>query len=227
MIKNLNEYLIGFVAGIRFRANFSIEDRLGKIIDTVLYSKNAYFNPNVFPKVVRNVGQKLMYNPTTDDRLSIDNSNFILEIQFGHNDGFEKEKYNEILKNFNKQIIADVMSKFKIQQIVRIGLVNRYLFPLNDLAQSFVDKTIGKTLEGVNDMAECQRKGTFGCFQFDYYFFPSVADIIFGFATYGKGQVSSFSFSEGICSRIFSYKYQERSADNPDGTSFSGRWVHF
>ena len=45
MINNLSEYLIGFAAGIRFRANFSIEDQLGKILDTILYAQKSYFNP--------------------------------------------------------------------------------------------------------------------------------------------------------------------------------------
>jgi hypothetical protein len=152
MINNLNDYIIGFAIGIRFRANFSIEDQLGKILDTILYSRDSYFNPTIFPKVGGGIGQKVMYNQATDDQLRIDNSNFILEIQFGHDEGFKKSDYNEILKKFNEHIIRSVMSQFKIQQIVRIGLVNRYLFPLNDLAKSFVDKTIGKTLEGVNDI---------------------------------------------------------------------------
>ncbi|EIM65319.1 hypothetical protein [Desulfobacter postgatei] len=152
MIENLSEYLIGVAAGIRFRANFSIEDQLGKILDTILYAQDSYFNPKVFPRVANNVGQRIMYNSATDDKLSIDNSNFILEIQFGSKDGFNSSEYDEILKNFNDQIIQGVMSEFKIQQIIRIGLVNRYLFPLDDLAQSFVDKTIGETLEGVNDI---------------------------------------------------------------------------
>ena len=152
MINSLNDYIIGFAAGIRFRANFSIEDQLGKILDTILYSDNSYFSPKVFPKVSGGVGQKIMYNPVTQDQLRIDNSNFILEIQFGLDEGFNANEYNNILENFNKHIIKEVMSKFNIQQIVRIGLVNRYLFTLNDLAQSFVDKKIGKTLEGVNDI---------------------------------------------------------------------------
>ena len=152
MIQDLNKYLIGFAAGIRFRANFSVEDQLGTILDNILYTAKSYFNPKIFPKVGGGVGQRLMYNPSTDDQLRIDNSNFILEIQFGLENGFKNTQYEKILKKFNDQIINGVMSKFKIQQIVRVGIVNRYLFPLNDLAQSFVDKTIGKTLEGVNDI---------------------------------------------------------------------------
>lgn len=152
MISNLSEYIIGFAFGIRFRANFSIEDQLGKILDAILYSKNSYFGPKVFPKVQGGIGQRVMYNPDTDDRLSIDNSNFILEIQFGKDLAFKKGDYEEILSNFNQQIIQGVMSTYRIKQIARIGVVNRYLFTLNDLAESFVDKTIGKTLEGVNDI---------------------------------------------------------------------------
>jgi hypothetical protein len=152
MITNLNDYLIGCAVGVRFRANFSIEDQLGRILDTILYSKNSFFDPKVFPRVGGSVGQKVMLNEVTDDQLRIDNSNFILEIQFGHDQGFKQPDYDKILINFNDQIIQGVMTKFKIQQIVRIGLINRLLFPLKDLAQSFVDKTIGKTLEGVSDI---------------------------------------------------------------------------
>jgi len=152
MINDLNDYIIGFASGVRFRANFSIEDQLGKITDTILYSKNSFFNPDIFPKVGGGIGKKFLYNPMTNDQLRIDNSNFVLEIQFGFDEGFQKPDYNRILENFNEDIIRGVMSKFNIQQIVRVGIINRYLFPLNDLAQSFVEKTIGKTLEGVNDI---------------------------------------------------------------------------
>lgn len=153
MINKLDDYLIGLAIGIRFRANFSIEDQLGRILDVILYSRDSFFNPKVFPKVgSAAVGQKVMFNEKTDDQLRIDNSNFILEVQFIHDDGFKKSDYDSIIKNFNEQVIHGVMEKFKIQQIVRIGIINRYLFPLKDLAQNFVDKTIGKTLEGVNDI---------------------------------------------------------------------------
>ena len=152
MINNLNDYIIGLASGVRFRANFSIEDQLGKITDKILYSKNSFFDPNIFPKVSGGIGQKILYNPLTNDQLRIDNSNFVLEIQFGFEEGFKKTDYNKILENFNEDIIRGVMCTFNIQQIVRVGIINRYLFPLNDLAQSFVEKTIGKTLEGVNDI---------------------------------------------------------------------------
>ena len=39
MIEKTNDYLIGIALGIRFRANFSIEDQLGKIVDTILKRK--------------------------------------------------------------------------------------------------------------------------------------------------------------------------------------------
>ncbi len=153
MIENLDDYLIGIATGVRFRANFSVEDQLGRILDAILYSQNSFFNPSVFPNVVNTaVAQRAMVNKETDDKLIIDNSNFILETQFGFQNGFKKEDAPNILQKFEEQIIKGIMSKYKIQQIIRVGLIKRYLFPIKDLAKTFVDKTVGETLEGVNDI---------------------------------------------------------------------------
>jgi hypothetical protein len=153
MITNLEEYLIGIVIGIRFRANFSIEDQLGQIVDHVLYSKDSFFGPSVFPKVYNRVNEKILINEDTNDNLRIDNSNIILEVNFIENStGFHKKDVSKIYKNFHNQIINGIMKKYKIREIIRIGLVKRYLFDIDALADSFVDKTIGRTLEGVNDI---------------------------------------------------------------------------
>ena len=150
MIETLDQFLIGIAIGVRFRANFSIEDQLGRIVDQILYSKGSYFNPKIFPLAESNVGKRLLINPETDDKLRIDNSNIILEIQFGTT--FKTKQIKEILSKFEGQIIKQVMKTFSIKEIVRIGYIRRYLFNLQDLAKTFVDKTIGETLGGVNDI---------------------------------------------------------------------------
>ncbi len=152
MIERLEDYLIGFALGIRFRANFSIEDQLGKIIDKILYSENSFFNPHVFPRVRNLVGKKILFNEITQDKLHLDNSNIILEINFIDDSSFGISDMDNILKQFNEQIIKGIMKDFTIKEISRIGYIKRYLFNLNSLAKSFVDKTIGMTLEGVNDI---------------------------------------------------------------------------
>ncbi len=45
MITRLDDYLVGVAVGIRFRANFSIEDQLGRIADEILYRGGASFGP--------------------------------------------------------------------------------------------------------------------------------------------------------------------------------------
>ena len=90
MIEKLEDYLIGIAIGIRFRANFSIEDQLGKIVDTILYSKKSYFNPEVFPRVRNSIGKKVLFNEITQDKLHIDNSNIILEVNFEEKYTFQK-----------------------------------------------------------------------------------------------------------------------------------------
>jgi hypothetical protein len=149
-IDDLEQYMVGFATGIRFRANFSIEDQLGRIVDQILYSRDSYFGPEVFPFVRGGIDQKTLINEETEDKLRIDNSNIILEVQFG--DKFKPSDTTDILRHFESQIIKGVMKTFSIREIVRLGLITRYVFPLQDLAKTFVDKTIGKTLDGINDI---------------------------------------------------------------------------
>jgi hypothetical protein len=152
MIEKLDDYLVGIAIGVKYRVNFSVEDQLGSILDSILYSKDSYFNYKVFPRVGGTLGKRILINEKTDDQLRIDNTDIILEIQFGFDNGFSKSDYPTILRKFDENIINGVMVKFGIHQISRIGLIKRYLFPIEDLAKTFVDKTVGRTLEGVNDI---------------------------------------------------------------------------
>lgn len=150
MIQNLSEYLIGIAIGIRYRANFALEDQLGKIVDQILYKCGNYFNPQKFPMVYTNINEKVLINESTSDHITINTSNIVLEINFGNE--FEVNDKEEIFKNFNKEIIEDVLKKYKITEINRVGIINRYLFKIEELADQFINKTIGSTLEGINDI---------------------------------------------------------------------------
>lgn len=150
MIERIDDSLIGIVIGIRFRANFSIEDQIGQMVDHLLYSKNAFFNPNIFPKVRSGVGTKILCNETTGDSLRIDNSNVILEVTYGGT--FNPGDTTTLQQQFNAEVINGIMRIFKIKEIVRVGHVKRYVFRIEHLAKRFVDKTIGQTLGGINDI---------------------------------------------------------------------------
>jgi len=152
MIENLESYLIGIAIGIRFRANFVIEDQLGKIADIILYSKDAFFNPHVFPKATTSAGAKELFNEQTQDYLHIDNSNVILEVNFSNDGVFNKGDLNDILENFDNQITKGVLREYSITQIRRIGFVRRHIFEIESLTKSFITKTIGNTPGGVNDI---------------------------------------------------------------------------
>lgn len=150
MITNLDNYLVGIVIGIRYRANFSIEDSLGAIVDKILYDKKAFFSPKIFPLVQNTGNGKVLLNDKNSDRLTINNSNIVLDVLF---DGsFEKEDCEQLIDKFYEQIIEGIMKQYKITEIIRIGIVKRYLFQLEDLAESFINKTIGNTLDGINDI---------------------------------------------------------------------------
>ncbi len=150
MIKDIDNHLIGIAIGIRYRANFSIEDQLGKIVDQILYNKNSSFDSTIFPLVQNNVSDKTLFNEKTGDSLLINNSNLILEINFGGS--FEKKDYATIIENFNKELIEGVLKNYKVTEINRTGIIKRYLFQVEDLAKSFINKTIGNTIDGINDI---------------------------------------------------------------------------
>lgn len=149
-ITKLDDYLISIAIGIRYRANFSIEDQLGKIVDQVLYSRNSYFTAKVFPLVLNNVNEKKLFNEKTQDYLVINNSNIILEIFLGET--FKKSDIDEVVLKFEQQIIKGVLKDYNVTQITRIGFIKRYVFQIEDLAKTFIDKTIGGTFEGINDI---------------------------------------------------------------------------
>jgi len=151
MIDNLGEYRIGIAIGIRYRANFSLEDQLGNIVDQILYEKDSFFGPSVFPSVVNKVNEKILINDNSKDHLVINNSNIILEVNYGET--FQRSDLNAILKGFNKGIIEGVMKKYKVTEVNRVGIIFRYLFKMETLADTFINKTIGATLEGINDIS--------------------------------------------------------------------------
>lgn len=148
MIRNLNDYLVSLVIGIRFRANFSISDKFGSILDEILYSRDAFFNQDFFPLVLHTkADEKVLFNRDKDNKLTINSSNFILELN-----SIEDINLIDVLESFKNQIVLGVMKKHRIIQINRIGHINRYIFKVPDLAESFIEKTIGETLEGIKDI---------------------------------------------------------------------------
>jgi hypothetical protein len=150
MLIELNDYLVGIAIGIRFRANFSIEDQLGKIVDDILYKKNSSFGPAIFPNVQSRVGQKRLINEKTLDYLTIDNSNFILELNAS--ESIAATDMPRYIKAFEAEVIRGVMRSYGVKEIRRIGYIRKYIFTLETLASRFVDKTIGGSLEGVEDI---------------------------------------------------------------------------
>lgn len=149
-ISKMSDHLASFAIGIRFRANFSIEDQLGRIVDDILYSKNAYFGPHFFPLVEGRINYKRLFAHDSPSYFEINNSNIVLDIHFSDEDKNEKI-VNDVRAHFNSDIILGVMKKYGVTQINRIGYINRYVFDEKNLSKLFLDRTMGDKLGGVND----------------------------------------------------------------------------
>ncbi|MEQ8519490.1 MAG: hypothetical protein RLN79_02365 [Cytophagales bacterium] len=147
-IEKLEDHLISLVIGIRFRANFSIEDNIGAMVDNILYSKKAFFNPGLFSQVNHESTHSKILHDKRRNYLKISNTDIILEINLSDYE-FSTQEY---IRAFRDEIINGMLKKYGITQIHRIGFIKRYLFKDETIANNFIDRTIGLTVDGVNDI---------------------------------------------------------------------------
>ena len=110
----------GLVFAIRIAKSFYVEDMLGAIIDEILYTENSLFDPVMFPEVHEQQGVKILFNRKTDNKFTINHSDFIFEYNVVNDFDKEMQLY---LKSFINVITNRVFKKFKIQNISRFGFV--------------------------------------------------------------------------------------------------------
>jgi hypothetical protein len=124
-MKDICDYLVGIAVGVRFRNNFSIEDRLGSIIDGLLYSKDSLLNAVTFPMTGTNLISKKLHNPQTGDSLIINCNNIVLDINFSEN--IPKEKARVLIDEFFKIITEKIYKIIDIHDVYLIGVVHKYI----------------------------------------------------------------------------------------------------
>lgn len=112
--------ITGFALGIRTVRSFSVEDRLGAIIDEILYSDNSEFNERMFPEVRENHNTKLLFDPVRNNKFTVTPQDFVLEYNVLNDFDSEFEKY---LKGFILTITQKVFKEFKIKNISRFGFI--------------------------------------------------------------------------------------------------------
>ena len=112
--------ITGFAFGIRTVRSFSVEDRLGAIIDEILYSDNSEFNERIFPEVRENHNTKLLFDPVRNNKFTVTPQDFIFEYNVLND--FESE-FEKFLKGFVSTITQKVFKEFKIKNISRFGFI--------------------------------------------------------------------------------------------------------
>jgi len=135
----------GIVFAIRIVKSFYVEDMLGAIIDEILYSEDSKFDSGMFPEVHEQQGVKILFNRNTQNKFTINHSDFIFE--YNIESDFEKE-YQSLLKSFVEVIINRVFKKFKIQNVVRFGFVIKSELQENDSLLSYVSEKIKESYDG-------------------------------------------------------------------------------
>lgn len=139
----LADNLVGFVVGVKFRPNWAIEDKLGQIIDEILYSKDSSFNFNIFPRTNAAIGQKTLVNEETGDQLTVNRTNIVLDINFSEQ--LTKGNMDKYVNEFLKVITEKVYKIVDIHEVFMLGFVNKYIIK---------DKTAIEKITGLFDNAK-------------------------------------------------------------------------
>lgn len=140
---------IGFAFGIRIVKSFSIEDKLGAIIDEILYSDKSEFNDKMFTDLQENHNTKVLFNRNGDgSRFTITPRDFIFDYNVQNSFDLEYKKY---LDSYVEIITKRVFSNFKIKNIARFGfIIKATLDKENQLLQD-ISEVIKKHNKGIND----------------------------------------------------------------------------
>jgi hypothetical protein len=112
--------LTGFAFGIRTTRSFSVEDRLGAIVDEILYSNDSPFNELLFPEVRENHNTKILFNPINQNKFTITPQDFVFEYNIQNNFDVEFEKF---LASYVSVITKKIFKDFKIKNISRFGFI--------------------------------------------------------------------------------------------------------
>jgi hypothetical protein len=153
MIENLDDYLIGFAIGVRFKQNFSIQDNYGKIADKLLYSEDSIFSPTVFPKLTTPPSEKLiLVNEDVNDKFVFDKANAILEINFAEESTFNKGSLPNLIEAYDNQVIKGILKDLSISRIVRVGYIRKYKFNDSDLVNTLIYRVCGDETTKIKDI---------------------------------------------------------------------------
>lgn len=139
--------IVGFAFGIRMVKSFSIEDKLGAIIDEILYSEKSEFNEKFFPEVKEGQGAKQLFDAKHQNKFTISPRDFIFEYNLKKN--FDRE-FEKFLDSFEDIILKNVFKKFEIKNIARFGFIIKLELNEKDELLTEVSDVIKKH-KGIND----------------------------------------------------------------------------
>lgn len=139
--------LIGFALGIRTVKSFSVEDKLGAIIDEILYSKNSEFNEKLFTEVRENHNTKLLFDPVGHNKFTITPRDFIFEYNIQKDFEAEIEKY---LVSYVNVITKKIFKEYSIKNVSRFGFLVKCVLDTKDTLINEISEIIKKH-KGIDD----------------------------------------------------------------------------
>ena len=109
--------------GVRYEPQYRIGDSMGTLVDSILHAAGGPYNPAFFPLSNASPVQQELFNPDTGDKLRINQSDTILELNIQSK---ELTKILQVAKDFSHFVLGPMQKIARLGRILRYGMVVRF-----------------------------------------------------------------------------------------------------
>lgn len=151
-------YVSSLTFGVSFQTNQKIEDCLGDIADELLFSPNAFYNPDRLSLIRTEPGAKILHSDPGDKPVKIDELNYfkinsrniIICEQF---DSITQKGLDEFCSRMNKYIFKGILEKREIKNVIRYGMIISIKITNKDIVRNYVKALLKNKYESESDVS--------------------------------------------------------------------------
>jgi hypothetical protein len=138
------------VLGVRYEPQYRVGDSVGAVVDSILHAAGSPYDPNFFPLSNTSPVQQELFNPDSRDKLRINQSDTILELDFSTKD---LKDIVQLAKDFNHFVLGPLHKISGLSRILRYGIVARFQESGTEALQRPTQRYADRELPKPRDMA--------------------------------------------------------------------------
>ncbi|MBN1398796.1 MAG: hypothetical protein JXA06_12260 [Bacteroidetes bacterium] len=144
-----NQYkLKGIIIGLRYGPLFSIESKLGEIIDGIIYDQNLIFGNDYFSSVLGVGNERELINEKTKNKIRLSHQDIILFYNIA--DTEKESSIHQIIDGY-QNLLSGVLKNAGLNKILRIGHISQYEVLSPEITTSYLASMAEKAIDGTDE----------------------------------------------------------------------------